>query len=180
LILYVEYSREIEKELLNVMRKFPRFSEVVFYNFAAKFANYIKNESFNYDANTLEDILINSSVESIEDFILNLDVYNESLQYNFMLNKSVHINKAGEMKNFYNDLKIYGRLGVDEFQKVVANDDFKLIWQITKDQIEICKDCQFRYICPDKRIPFKDNISDKYYKHKINCKFNPYENSWKV
>ena len=58
--------------------------------------------------------------------------------------------------------------------KVIAKDCGKTIniqklqhlWDITKDKIEICKDCEFRYVCPDHRIPFKEKEENQYYKYK--------------
>lgn len=45
---------------------------------------------------------------------------------------------------------------------------------IKKDDIEICKDCEFRYICTDCRVQV-----DHKYARPNTCIYNPYTNLWK-
>jgi hypothetical protein len=47
---------------------------------------------------------------------------------------------------------------------------------VRKDDIEVCKDCEFRYICTDCRI-FKNDSNDIYSKPK-KCNYDPYTNTW--
>lgn len=39
-----------------------------------------------------------------------------------------------------------------------------------------CKDCEFRYMCPDNRIPLKKD-NNTYY-HDNSCNYDPYSNIW--
>jgi SPASM domain peptide maturase of grasp-with-spasm system len=54
--------------------------------------------------------------------------------------------------------------------------NFKKYWNITKDQIDVCKDCEFRHICTDCRAYTEepDNINSK----PLKCGYNPYTNKW--
>ena len=58
----------------------------------------------------------------------------------------------------------------------INSDGFKDKWRITKDQIEICKDCEFRYVCSDCRA-YVENPEDIYSKP-LKCGYNPYTCEW--
>ncbi|KGN79216.1 hypothetical protein HW49_06525 [Porphyromonadaceae bacterium COT-184 OH4590] len=102
-----------------------------------------------------------------------------SLQYNSCLYKKLYIGTNGEIRNcpatekFGNILD----LTVEEVCQLSLDKHFTQMWHITKDQIEECKDCEFRYICTDCRCFITDK-SNIYSKPK-NCKYNPYAAEWK-
>lgn len=60
----------------------------------------------------------------------------------------------------------------------VVNQKIKEFWGINKDKIKVCKDCEFRYICPDGTIPYKENESELFYSTKTVCNYDPYKNLW--
>lgn len=45
--------------------------------------------------------------------------------------------------------KSFGNVFQTPLETVVSDSDFMKIWKIKKDDIEVCKDCEFRYICSD-------------------------------
>jgi radical SAM protein with 4Fe4S-binding SPASM domain len=49
--------------------------------------------------------------------------------------------------------------------EAVEKKRFKNLWHINKDQIKVCKGCEFRYICTDCRA-YVEDIDDKYSKPK--------------
>lgn len=49
-------------------------------------------------------------------------------------------------------------------------------WNLSKDYIEVCRDCEYRYICKDCR-PIAAGKSN-FYKRSSKCKYNPYERKW--
>lgn len=51
-------------------------------------------------------------------------------------------------------------------------------WQITKDNIEVCKDCEFRYCCHDCR-PIAKGITGNDFSKYPRCCYNPYTGEWK-
>jgi radical SAM protein with 4Fe4S-binding SPASM domain len=51
-----------------------------------------------------------------------------------------------------------------------------MVWEITKNQIEICKDCELRYICQDCRAYTIDE-NNKYSKP-LKCKYDQYQAVW--
>ena len=52
-------------------------------------------------------------------------------------------------------------------------------WRITKDQIRVCQDCEYRYMCMDRRIPEPVPNGDDYY-HQSSCGYNPYLGLWET
>lgn len=73
-------------------------------------------------------------------------------------------------------LSEYEDTNTDEVRQLSQNRHFTELWHITKDRIEVCKDCEFRYICTDCRCFIIDE-SNIYSKPK-NCKYNPYSTEW--
>ena len=65
------------------------------------------------------------------------------------------------------DLSLLEVLNLQEFQKY---------WYINKDEISICKVCEFRYNCTDCRA-FLQNPDDIYSKP-LKCGYNPYTTKW--
>ena len=60
-------------------------------------------------------------------------------------------------------------------KKLADNNDYNKIWFISKDYINVCKDCEFRYSCTDSRIPM--NINNEWF-YESECNYNPYISKW--
>jgi len=72
--------------------------------------------------------------------------------------------------------KNYGNIEKLSLKEVSLREDFQKIWSINKDQIEICRDCEFRHICTDCRAFLKD--SNNTYSKPLKCSYNPYTSKW--
>ena len=59
---------------------------------------------------------------------------------------------------------------------VINNPNFIKRWRINKDQIEVCKNCEFRYICMDCRV-YLEQPSNIYSKP-LKCGYDPYSATW--
>ena len=72
--------------------------------------------------------------------------------------------------------KSYGNISYNMLKDVVHTDEFKQVWMIKKDDIHVCKDCEFRYICTDCRafVQKLDDIRSK----PLKCGYNPYTGQW--
>lgn len=101
--------------------------------------------------------------------------YIESKNYNNCLYRKVYIDSCGIVKNCPEMTTQYGSIDEEGFQlKSIFNSAiFSKCWYITKDKIDQCKDCEFRYACMDCRCFLKevDNPLSKPAK----CKYNPYK-----
>ena len=62
------------------------------------------------------------------------------------------------------------------FHKAILKHELTLEIMIQKDQIAVCKDCEFRYICTDCRA-YKEDPEDDYSKP-LKCGYDPYTGVW--
>ena len=108
-------------------------------------------------------------------FQVNIDFFKEALAYNTCLNKKLCIDSEGYIKNCPAMENSYGHIRNTKIKECLENDSFQKLWHIKKNDIEICKDCEFRYICPDCRAFTKSN---NLYSKPKKCSYDPYTNSW--
>ncbi len=110
-------------------------------------------------------------------FNSNYSSFFEAKVSNSCLNKKLSIDQHGYVKNCPSMRTNYGHYDQISDLKSLLNDSaFKDLWKITKDDITICKDCEFRYICHDCRV-FVQGENDRYSKPS-KCKYNPYKAVW--
>lgn len=109
-------------------------------------------------------------------FVTNIGTFTEAQQYNTCLNRKISIDARGEIKNCPSLARSFGNANRTALRDAIADKDFSQLWGINKDQIEVCKDCEFRYICTDCRAYLKDP-SDLYSKP-AKCSYNPYTATW--
>lgn len=112
---------------------------------------------------------------NIKDFFtLNLTFVLESLQFNNCLHRKVSIDQDGNIVNCLN-LKdnIQGNIFTHSLREVVEKKEFQKLWDINKDKVNVCKDCEYRYMCSDCRA----HIDGPYEKSKY-CNYDPYTNTY--
>lgn len=109
---------------------------------------------------------------SVKDFSINNEMFTESLKFNTCLNRKISINTEGEIKNCPSLKKSFGNIENMKLSDVCKLNDFRKLWDINKDKIKICKDCEFRYICTDCRAYLKDK--NDIYSKPLKCGYDPY------
>ncbi|SHI45549.1 grasp-with-spasm system SPASM domain peptide maturase [Flavobacterium terrae] len=102
--------------------------------------------------------------------------FTESQNHNTCLNRKISIDKDGNIKNCPSMKEIFGNIKEVSLEEVLNQTNFKRYWSISKNQIEVCKDCEFRHICTDCRA-YTENPEDQYSKP-LKCGYNPYTNVW--
>jgi SPASM domain peptide maturase of grasp-with-spasm system len=70
----------------------------------------------------------------------------------------------------------FGNIKDTTLEEALNHSDFKKYWNINKDQITTCKDCEFRHICTDCRAYIEE--PDDQYSKPLKCGYNPYTNEW--
>jgi SPASM domain peptide maturase of grasp-with-spasm system len=100
----------------------------------------------------------------------------ESLKYNSCLNNKISIDTFGNIKNCPSMKENFGNINDLTLTDAFNNNQFKKYWNIKKDDIAVCKDCEFRHICTDCRA-FLETPEDIYSKP-LKCGYNPYTNTW--
>lgn len=96
--------------------------------------------------------------------------YHLSKQYNSCLYKRVTLDRQGKIKNCPALPESYElKTGL---ANIVSSDNFRKYWKIIKDDIHVCKDCEYRYNCLDCRAGVA--LLEKPTK----CGYNPLTNKW--
>ncbi|WP_300486455.1 grasp-with-spasm system SPASM domain peptide maturase [Flavobacterium sp.] len=109
-------------------------------------------------------------------FSINIETFTESQKNNTCLNRKLAIDKKGNLKNCPSTKDTFGNLKNTSLEDVLSNPNLKKYWEINKDRIDICKDCEFRHICTDCRA-YIQNPKNPYSKP-LKCGYNPYTNEW--
>ena len=119
-------------------------------------------------------------VVSKEYFSVNQSTYFESISFNSCLNKKISIDKEGNVKNCPSMPQSFGNIKDTTLEEALNHPDFKKYWNVTKDMIEFCKDCEFRHICTDCRAyTERSNFEGEIDLSKpLKCGYNPYTNDW--
>jgi radical SAM protein with 4Fe4S-binding SPASM domain len=128
-----------------------------------------------YTNDNVETIL-SKKISNTDDFLLNIDGFLESQKYNLFYNRRIFIDNENNIKHSIEENEKYGMIKNQNLIEIISNNEFKKLWGISKNQIEVCRDCEYRYICPDNRIPVEKG-KDLYY-HLTDCNYNPYTNLW--
>jgi SPASM domain peptide maturase of grasp-with-spasm system len=110
-------------------------------------------------------------------FVVNLPLFTEAQQHNTCLNRKLSVDKAGNIKNCPALQDSFGHVADTPLKAVLDMPGFKDKWHITKDEVAVCKDCEFRYICTDCRA----NTMDGHIRGKPgHCQYNPYLAIWEA
>lgn len=109
-------------------------------------------------------------------FYPHIKMFTEAFNFNSCLNAKISIDEDGNIKNCPAMQTNYGNIKNTSLSSVVSDSSFRELWNITKDKIMICQDCEFRYICTDCRAFIEDqnDILSKPAK----CKYDPYTATW--
>jgi SPASM domain peptide maturase of grasp-with-spasm system len=109
-------------------------------------------------------------------FTPNVPHFMEALQFNTCLNRKIGIDTAGYIRNCPSMPQHFGHINTTTLAEAVEQPAFQQVWTIRKDQVKICSDCEFRYICTDCRA-FVQDAKDPFAKP-AKCSYNPYTAEW--
>ncbi len=108
----------------------------------------------------------------------NMLIFSEAKNHNLYYNGKAYIESDG---NVYQSPFVHtasGNIFTSPLQDIVKTRNFQKYWNITKDSIKVCKDCEFRYTCCDGRVP-KYNVNSEEYYYDSTCKYDPYTGNFK-
>ncbi len=161
-----------------------------FFTFIGQYSIFIYNapvnESYKYSVVETGNIflqkshLVNTTDEpniSAAIFSLEKNLYNESLAYNTFYNRKAFIDQHGNVFNTARYINSFGNIKNKPLSAIIASDNFKEFWTVKKDVINVCKDCEFRHMCVDARVPVKRKKDEWFFP--IECNYNPYIGKWK-
>lgn len=109
-------------------------------------------------------------------FTLNIPTYTESLNHNSCLNRKVAVDAKGYIKNCPSMKESFGNIRDTTLLEAINKPGFKKYWNINKEKILVCQECEFRHVCTDCRAYIEDpkDILSK----PLKCGYNPYTGEW--
>lgn len=117
------------------------------------------------------------------DFIADPTFIKRSLIGNNCLNGKLAITNNGEVLPciFFRNVKLGNVNFSQPLSLSIENPLLQKLWNITKDDVQVCHDCEYRYVCHDCRF-----LSQIHYKTRSlcfnapnpHCTYNPYTGEW--
>lgn len=119
---------------------------------------------------------LHCGVVSPDDFSPNIPAFTEALAYNSCLNRKLSIDAMGYIRNCPSMPEVFGHVSDTRLEDAVAQPGFKKYWRLHKDQVTVCRDCEFRYICSDCRAYVEEPGNDQ--SKPLKCGYDPYTATW--
>lgn len=107
-------------------------------------------------------------------FVVNLPYYLESLNYNSYVYKRLIIDSSGKIRFHIEEPQ--KKFNLKDFDNAKNLSSYLNLVKAKKDDTDICKHCEFRYICVDSRLPIQRNEREWYFE--TECNYNPYIAKW--
>lgn len=111
---------------------------------------------------------------------VNLKLFSESQHFNTYYHKRLYISSNGDISNgeFPPPVgNIKDITDINTLTTLIQSKEFTSLFHTRKDVIDVCKDCEFRHMCTDNRIPIQRQNLQWY--HDLECNYNPYICKWK-
>ena len=175
-VLMLDFSN-FHQEIENISN-FNKVNSVCLFNAMEKDNEFVQIKKLNVYY-TAQNLINNSECGKINKgyFSINKSLFTESQHFNTCLNKKISIDAEGEIKNCPSMTKSFGNIKDTTLKEALEKQGFKDYWGIRKDDIDVCKDCEFRYMCTDCRAYIKDE--NNIYSQPAKCNYNPYIAKWK-
>jgi SPASM domain peptide maturase of grasp-with-spasm system len=109
-------------------------------------------------------------------FAVNVPMFTESQSCNTCLNRKVAVDEGGHIRNCPAMPETYGRIDAVSLREATARADFRAWWTVTKNDVEVCRDCEFRHVCTDCRA-LRVDPANRLSKPR-NCRYDPYAARW--
>ncbi|SDF26350.1 grasp-with-spasm system SPASM domain peptide maturase [Cellulophaga baltica] len=179
--LFIPYNEGLEELYHLLFEDYPRLNSIIVYSSPYK-KNIIPKGHSKYLIYTSLSInsekhcgLIDKSL-----FSINMKNFSEAQSFNSCLNGKISIDKNGEIKNCPSIQNSFGNINDISLKDTLKFPDFKKYWKTTKNQIDVCKDCEFRYVCTDCRAyTDRANFDGEIDLSKpLKCGYDPYTNEW--
>ncbi|WP_129714764.1 hypothetical protein [Pedobacter sp. SYP-B3415] len=174
--LYIENfeAENLEKHYTELGRRFTLFS-VNFFGAEAANTHLRDNIYYNFFTEKLEEYRQKTTLDKL---FVNHDLFFEAYSKHAYYHGKVYIDQSGQIKNGLNNTQSFGDINAitaREFHQIINSEAFLALGNINKDDMLVCKDCEFRYMCTDPRVPEK---GDQHWYHPTECQYNPYLSVW--
>lgn len=171
--LFLPYNKELEQLAdVSFFMKYPFCQTLVMYN--SPHNKTTKGLFFYliYAKGELYDSPGNYSL-----FFPTVKHFAEAQNHNTYYNRKIIIDEKGFYMLGIHDSTRYGNVKDLGLSELISLEDYTRYWYVNKDKVEVCKDCEFRYMCIDSRLPVK-NIETGLFYFNNKCSYSPYTCKW--
>jgi SPASM domain peptide maturase of grasp-with-spasm system len=172
---FKNYCNATMNDLKNIVEQYPATDELIAFG-----AQHNETINFNGSIITLSTQVAltkaHCGVVSSKYFNLTVEHFLEGQQYNTCLNRKISIDADGNIKNCPSMKESFGNIRDTTLEEAINKPGFKKYWNIIKDEITKCKDCEFRYVCTDCRAYVEQ--PEDIYAAPLKCGYDPYTNTW--
>ncbi|WP_051884546.1 grasp-with-spasm system SPASM domain peptide maturase [Chryseobacterium luteum] len=178
------FHKDIDKPFINKLHQnTERIYNLVFYSCGKK--PFKVKDEFRFNLHFIEEEMKISSCGKVDlkYFNTNISKVSEAINYNSCLHKKIGIDINGNIKNCPLMADDFGNINNTSLENALTDPRFRKYWNVTKDNIEICKDCEFRYICTDCRAyTERSHINSEGLdtSRPLKCGYDPYTGKWET
>ncbi|MCB9262999.1 MAG: grasp-with-spasm system SPASM domain peptide maturase [Flavobacteriales bacterium] len=178
--LFVPYTDNLNRVDLYKIRDFDaRVAKIIIHsspwNKCLKHKKRYYNDIFYFSQKVIDQTYVEQY--SIQNMVANVYSYTEAFSHNLGLNRKVSIARNGDIKNYPTHKSCFGNVIQDRIEDIIEKESFKKKWYVSNDNIEKCRDCQYRYACVSNSDI--EETDGRYYKKEL-CNFDPYMNEWNL
>lgn len=179
----IPYNKDTkDEEFYTLLEENSRIHSIIVYNSPKNKSHSPLNNNMGYLLEVERNILNEKhcGIINAEYFYSNINLLSESLSHNTCLNRKISVDKEGYIRNCPSMSQHFGNIKNTSLEEALNHPDFKKYWNVTKDTINTCKDCEFRHICTDCRAyTERNNFNQGLDLSKpLKCGYNPYNNEW--
>lgn len=113
-------------------------------------------------------------------FYTDAESFAKSKQYHSCLAGKIAVTSTGDIiPCIFARSQVCGNILSQSLEDVLSGQSLKSCWHTTKDLVDKCKDCEFRYACSDCRPLAQGSAPDKsWLACSTGCSYNPYTGKW--
>jgi SPASM domain peptide maturase of grasp-with-spasm system len=169
-----KHTSDFQDDIANIIKDNSRIAEIVLYGtpHGNDQNNTTQHEGLKFTESIFENEFDCGKIGP-DYFIPSLGFYMESLHYNTCLNGKISLDRYGFIRNCPSMNFDYGHMKNSSILEILNNEEFTKWWTITKDQIEECKDCEYRHMCSDCRA-YRKNPANIFSKP-LKCNYSVYK-----
>lgn len=180
--LFLHYHEEVNLDFIEKLNlSTGRIYSLVFYNCEKNL--FKPKDKYRFAVNFVKENIKLTSCGKVDlkYFNTNLPKILEAINHNSCLHKKIAIDINGDVRNCPAMTQSFGNIKDTSLEEALQHKDFKKYWNLTKDHIETCKDCEFRHICTDCRAYTERTHTNKEgldTSKPLKCGYNPYTGEW--
>ena len=172
----ISLEAEIEEpgKIEYILNEFP-FEEMVI--FVEESSNKKEQEKYKEicEHRGKKIIILSDGKKNLKELKVDIYEFFYSQHFNPCLGHQIAVDCQGEIKPCLWSKIVPGKIGEDKILDMIISESFDEYWKLTKDKIEVCKDCELRYACPDCRESNTYNSKENFNTGKpLYCNYDPY------